>query len=105
MVNEPPDLMAMGQEAMEDARDGAVEAARSIRAQLVNRPAFGRKLSRQERLDRHRSFVSDEFQIDARYDELTARFKLPEDKPIPRRLVDYLLLAQKELTKEAKDGA
>ena len=48
--------------------------------------------------------MSDEFQIDARYDELTARFKLPEDKPIPRRLVDYLLLAQRELTKEAKDA-
>ena len=42
--------------------------------------------------------------MDAGCEELTARFKMPEDKPIARRLVDYLLLAQKELTKEAKDA-
>ncbi len=99
-----PDLMAMGQEAMEEARDSAVEAGRSIKAQLVNRPAFGRKLSRQERLDRHRAFVSDPIQIEARLDELSARFNLPEDKPIPRRLVDYLLLAQREMTEEVEDA-
>ncbi len=99
-----PDLMAMGQQATEDARDSAVEAARSIKSQLVNRPAFGRQLTRQERLERHRAFVTDPVQIDARYDQLTAQFNLPEDKPIPRRLVDYLLLAQRELTKEAEDA-
>ena len=102
MVNEP-DLMAMGQQAMEEARDSAVEAGRSIKAQLVNRPAFGRKLSRQERLAQHQAFVSNPVLVDARFDELSARFNLPEDKPIPRRLVDYLLLAHKELTEEAED--
>ena len=102
MVNEP-DLMAMGQQAMEEARDSAVEAGRSIKAQLVNRPAFGRKLSRQERLAQHRAFVSNPVLVEARFDELSARFNL-EKSMIPRRLVDYLLLAHKELTEEAEDA-
>ncbi len=99
-----PDLMAMGQEAMEEARDIAVQQVREMKANVVNRPAFGRRKTRQERLTEHRAFLADPLAPAAKYDELAARFQPPPEKPVPRRLVDYALLAARELGEEERDA-
>lgn len=103
MTNEP-DLMQLGQDAMDEARELAVEQVREMKATVVNRPAFGRKKTRQERLDAHRGFLQNPLAAAAQYDELAARFQLPEDKPVPRRLITYALFAARELGEEDEDA-
>ena len=95
------DLMQIGQDALDEAKGLAVEQIRTMKAEVVNRPAFARELSREERLTSHRRFLSDAQLMDDTYSELAARFKLPPDKPIPRRLLDYGLLIMKELGDDA----
>ena len=94
------DLLEMYEEATQEALAHILKTTRDIRAESVNRPAIGVKRTLEERKATERQFLSDPMNIAARYDELSAQFQLRPNKPIPRRLVDYAILAGKELGEE-----
>jgi len=90
------DLMAMMRGAFEEARDEVVDVVRWGRASIVQGPAVGRKLTAQQRRERYRAWRASPDLQAASFDELSARFELPPEKPIPRRLVDYARLGERE---------
>ncbi len=94
------DLVGLGRDAMETARNLAVDDIRQKKESLIQSPAVGRKLSRQERLAQHRALLGNPLLIESQFDELSARYQLPPEKPIPRRLVLRLERAAKELAEE-----
>ncbi len=97
-------MLEMYEEATKQALSHILQTTRDIRAESVNRPAIGEKRTRQQRLAAHSQFLENPMNTAARYDELSAQFQLKPNKPIPRRLVDYAILAGKELGEEQDDG-
>ena len=86
------DMIEMAHEAYGGFRDRYVETQRAIKSDMVNRPLdpAARQLKGQERAAHDLQFVSDPVQVMSSFDELAARFKVPEGK-IPRRLAEYVL--------------
>jgi hypothetical protein len=96
------DMMGLLREATEVGGGLNLDLLRDVNA-MITSPAVGRKLSRQERLAQDRALLGNPLLIEAQFDELSARYQLPPDKPIPRRLVLRLERAAKEL--EEADNA
>ena len=96
------DPLEIVQEALKEAGQRYVETVRTMKSDVIMRPAVGPKLTRQERLNQYVTVRNDPAQVGGMFDELAAKYKLPEDKPIPRRLVDYLLRNEKEMSKDAE---
>jgi hypothetical protein len=95
-------MMGLLREATEVGGGLNLDLLRDVNA-MITSPAVGRKLSRQERLAQDRALLGNPLLIEAQFDELSARYQLPPDKPIPRRLVLRLERAAKEL--EEADNA
>ena len=96
---ERDDLMQIGMDAAQDAKDAVVESVRFGKAHIVNAPAFGRKLQRHERITEHLSFLNNTASMSLKWDELEARFKI-EQGTIPRRWLEYGRLVKQELDQE-----
>lgn len=102
------DLLTLAEEARNEAVDEALEARDNSLASVV-RPAIGRKMTKDERLAVQRMFMDDPMAAAAEYDELTARFQLPQatgdptQKVIPRRFVNRAKQAFKELAQQERE--
>jgi hypothetical protein len=93
------DMMGLLREATEVGGGLNLELLRDVN-KLITSPAVGRKLSRQERVASHRALLGNPLLIESQFDELSARYQLTPEKPIPRRLVLRLERAAKELAEE-----
>ena len=96
---EPPDIIAQQADAMKGALDQHVELRRMARDELVNRPIIGKEMSAEEQTQHYLSFRDDQIAVGSSFDELSARFQLPVEKPIPRRLVRYLIRGEQRLNR------
>ena len=107
-MTEAADEMEMQQNAMRDAKNMHVELTRNLNAEVVNRPAFGKELSKEERLIYHRSWRAEPASQRNSWKEVVDRFDVPEGA-VPRRWKDYYLLVEKEIgearRKELGDGS
>ena len=109
-MTETADEMEMQQNAMRDAKNMHVELWRNLNAEGVNRPAFGKELSAEERLIGHMAWRGEPASQRTSWKEIVDRFKVPEGT-VPRRWVDYWALTEKEIGaasrkagKEARSG-
>ncbi len=98
----PDDKLTLMQEAREEALETILDADRAAKAEIL-RPALGTKLSKDERLAAQRVFLADVPAAEAQYDELTARFQLSDDAPIPRRFVNRAIQAAKEVQEAERE--
>ena len=96
---ERDDLMKIGMSAMQEAKDVAVQMVRDGKSQVVNAPAFGKELKRDERITEHLTFINNPGTMELSWDELETRFKVEEGK-IPRRWLEYGKLVKRELDEE-----
>ncbi len=103
MSPEPNDMMALGREAMDVAAGLNLEIVRDGK-ELIQGPAVGTKLEKDERLAQHRALFDTPGSIEAQFAEMSGRFGLTPEKPIPRRLVNRLRRAAKELAEEDDNG-
>lgn len=90
----PYDLLV---EAFRDAKQQMVDAARELQSDMI-RPLDPRatKLTRAQRREEFSKFMLDSAHRESEFLRLQQRFQLPEDKPIPRRLVQYIIQGQRE---------
>ena len=105
MTSQNGDLVGLGRDAADMARELAVDDIREKKESLIQSPAMGRKLSRVERVAQNRALLDNPGSVEAQFDEMSARFQLTPEKPIPRRLVNRLRRAAKELAEEDDDAA
>ena len=96
-MTESADEMEMQQNAMRDAKNMHVELLRNLNAEVVNRPAFGKELTAEERLIGHMAWRGEPASQKQSWKEIVDRFKVPEGK-VPRRWVDYWVLTEKEIS-------
>lgn len=71
------------------------EIVREQKLDLVDRPLQGEKRSGREQQLRYEVFRSDPLLIASEVAFLTERFGLTKEKPVPRRLVDFLLRGER----------
>lgn len=100
-MTESADEMEMQQNAMRDAKNMHVELLRNLNAEVVNRPAFGKELSAEERLIGHLAWRGEPSSQRQSWKEIVDRFKVPEGK-VPRRWVDYWVLTEKEISASSR---
>jgi len=84
-------------EAFRDAKAEMVGSARAIKADIVS-PADpnAAKFTAQERRADFEDLISNPARFESEFLRLKDRYKLPDDRPIPRRLVDRILLGLRE---------
>lgn len=92
-------------EAFREAKEHMVSTAKSVKADIVQ-PADpnATRLSRRERVIDYEEFMSNPARRESEFLRLKDRYKLPDDKPIPRRLVQYILDGQKDKSKAEGDS-
>ena len=95
-MTEAADEMEMQQNAMRAAKNMHVELTRNLNAEVVNRPAFGKELSREDRLTYHMAWKAEHGSQTQSWKEVVDRFKVPEGA-VPVRWVDYWKLVEKEI--------
>lgn len=84
------DPMAILQRAMQRAYARNLELARQ-RRQAAVRPALAREMTPQERLEDWLRVRQQPALLASKVQELQARYKLPPEKPVPRRVVEYVI--------------
>ena len=84
-------------DSFRDARTQMRDAVRSVRADIIH-PAdpYAEKMSKTERLQDVASLINDPVRLESEFMRLRDRYKLTDDKPIPRRLVEYLRQGHRE---------
>jgi hypothetical protein len=89
--------------AYTSARQRAVEALRTARAEVVTRPADpnATRLTGDAWLAEYEATVNDPARMESLFLELKQRHNVP-DGAVPRRLVDYLKLGQRRLAEREK---
>ena len=100
MADRPDDMMAQGMEAALEAKARAIDTIREVRGTLVNSQAWGRELTKTERIARHRQFLDSPDQMEMEWQNLEARFKRSGVAGIPRRFLEYGLLIARDLREE-----
>lgn len=98
-----PDPIDLMREAMKDSQERYVETVRQIRDDEVQRPLIGERLTKDERIAGLAGLLTDPSQLFGAMDEMRTRYNLPADKPIPRRLADYLNRVMPELKKAMEE--
>ena len=90
-------------EAYRDAKTQMADTIKTVKADIVS-PADpnAQRLSRSERIADLDNFLLDPVRRESEFLRLKDRYKLPEDKPIPRRLVNYVVQGLKEKAKAEK---
>lgn len=83
-------------EAFRDAKAQMTEATRMVKADIVA-PADpnARPLTSQERRAQYEDMISNPARLESEFMRLRERHQLTDEKPIPRRLVDYLKIEGK----------
>lgn len=99
---DPNDAFALMQDSMNTSREQYLKIIRSQRDDEISRPLFGRKLKPDERRAALVNLVTQPVQLQGVVGEMQARFNLQEDKPIPKRLAEYLQREFKALRVEAE---
>ena len=94
------DYFKLFQEAQSEAKDKYVELRRQIRDDVVLRPLMGERRTPAERQAWLQQMRVDSAQLLGQVAELRAQYRLPEDKPIPRRLAEALERVSKEAQPE-----
>ena len=92
-----PDLIGIMHEGFEEARDKYVEGVRGLRAD-VKQPIdpSAKKLTATERRAADAAFLADPLLVAGEADAQSARFRLPANKPIPRRVWERVKRAARE---------
>ncbi len=103
MSRTPDDMMAIGREAMDLAGGLNLDIVREAKG-MIQGPAVGTKLEKDERMAQNRALLANPDSIAAMFAEMSGQFQLTPEKPIPRRLVHRLLRANRELAEEADDA-
>lgn len=95
----PEDIFTPMVEAFEDAKRQMIESARDVKASVV-RPANpnSETVRRQDRLREFDTFMSDPALRESEFLRLKERYQVP-DGQIPRRLVNYILMSQRDRKK------
>ncbi len=84
--------------------DALIEVTRRARDATV-RPALAKNLSAEEQLNDYRVLLSDPIVMQSTVDELSARYKLGAEKPVSRRIVQYVQrMERKRRAEEKKNG-
>ena len=96
------DPIEMLGEAMKDVRKDFMEKfIRPMRAEVVSRPLFGEKVSKDDRRRRFRQLRNDPAELQSEIDFLVERYKVPQGM-VPRALVEYLKAGEKEFGEEVE---
>jgi len=95
--NKQPDLIGIMQEGFGEARDKYVDSVRALRKD-VQRPLdpSAHKLTAQERKAADAAFLADPLAVAGEADGQAARFRLPANKPIPKRVWERVKRAARE---------
>jgi len=103
MPDSPFDVLI---ESFNDAKAQMQDATKSIQADIV-RPLDpnAQTLTRQQRLVDFEDFMANPARRESEFLRLRERYNLPDDKPIPRRLVDYVVQGLKEQNRASKDSS
>jgi len=103
MPDSPFDVLV---QAYQDAKTQMADATKAVRADIV-RPLDpnAKLLTRRERLLDFEDFMSNPARRESEFMRLRDRYNLPDDKPIPRRLVDYVINGIKEQNKANNDSS
>ena len=90
----PYDALVAG---FRDAKEIMRESTRAVKADIVS-PADpnATKMTKQERMADFQDLLANPARLESEFMRLKDRYNLPDDKPIPRRLVDYLKQGLKE---------
>ncbi len=94
----PYDALVQG---FRDAKAIMKESARAVKADIVS-PADpnATRMTKQERMADIDDLLRNPARMESEFMRLKERYSLPDDKPIPRRLVEYI----KQGLKEQQDG-
>ena len=82
------DLMMALERGTQKGGDSLIEVTRRARDATV-RPALAKDLSKAEQIADYRVFLSDPVVMMTTVDEVTARYNLGGEKPVPRRIVNW----------------
>ena len=90
----PYDALVQG---FRDAKAIMKESARAVKADIVS-PADpnAKRATKTERMADIQDLLNNPARLESEFLRLKDRYKLPEEKPIPRRLVEYLKQGLKE---------
>jgi len=93
-------------QAFNEAKAQMQDSTKAIRADIV-RPLDpnAQILTRQQRLADFEDFLANPARRESEFLRLKERYNLPDDKPIPKRLVDYVIQGLKEQDKASKDSS
>ena len=92
--SDTPDFAALWNDAVEDFIPQYKDMRRQVRDETT-RPMEGEKMGLAERAAFNARILGDETTIGGMFEELSARFQVPEGKA-PRRLVEAILRAARE---------
>ena len=87
---------------MQESKERYTETVRRMRDEEVQTPLIGRKRTPEERRAALVGLVTAPAQLFGVMDEMTARYNLPKEKPIPKRLAEYLNRMGKEMQESAE---
>jgi len=87
---DPTDAFALMQDSMAESKEQYKKIIRSQRDDEIAKPLFGRRLKPDERRAKLINLVTQPVQLQAVMGEMQTRFNLQPDKPVPKRLAEYL---------------
>ena len=87
-----PDPISLLREAAEETAERYKATVRRIRDEEVQQPLIGKRKTKQERDAAFLEMVAEPgmARLLGAQDQLGARYDLPPDKPVPKRLAEYL---------------
>ena len=103
MPDSPYDTLV---EAFQDAKIQMADSVKAIKSDIV-RPLDpnAQILTRQQRLQDFEDFMDNPARRESEFLRLQERYNLPDDKPIPRRLVDYVIEGLRDQDRASKDSS
>ena len=87
---DPTDAFGLMQDSMAESKEQYKKIIRSQRDDEIAKPLFGRKLRPEERRAKLINLVTQPVQLLGVQGEMQTRFNLQPDRPIPKRLAEYL---------------
>ena len=99
----PYDALVAG---FRDAKAIMKESVRTVKADIVS-PADpnATRMTKQERMADISDLLSNPARLESEFLRLKERYNLPDDKPVPRRLVQYIMDGMKESKQAERDGS
>src|SRR5437667_8270781 len=93
-------------DAFRDAKQTMQDTTKAVKSDIV-RPLDpnAQILTRQQRLQDFEDFMDNPARRESEFLRLRERYNLPDDKPIPRRLVDYVIQGLRDQNRASKDSS